>query len=75
MLEHSKVTDAGIPELKRLGGLSQLHLDGSGISPGGIAELAKALPNASVRNSAQGGTSRFLRGLTVKVQRSSTPNN
>ncbi len=75
VLEHSELTDAGIPELKRLGGLTQLHLDGSGISPGGIADLEEALPNASVRNSAQGGTSKFGRGLTVKVQRPSTPKN
>ena len=51
------VTDAAIPDLKKLVLLTDLDLKGTKVSPAGVKELAAALPNCWIR-SADGKTNK-----------------
>ena len=44
------VSDAGLKHLKNLGGLKELELFGTGVTPAGAAELQKALPKCQIRS-------------------------
>ena len=43
-LERTRITDAGLAELKNLRSLRELWLDGASVTNTGVDELKKALP-------------------------------
>ena len=48
-LERTEITDAGLVHLKGLTNLHTLWLDDTLVSPAGVAELQKALPNCKTK--------------------------
>ncbi len=44
----TKVTDAGVAQLKELKGLQKLNLMGTKVTDSGVAELKKALPGCKI---------------------------
>ena len=48
-LQGTKVTDAGLKHLTALTGLETLNLGKTQVTPGGVAQLQKALPKCKVR--------------------------
>jgi hypothetical protein len=47
-LSDTQVTDAGLPHLARLVGLTVLRLKGTMVTESGVAELQRALPNLKI---------------------------
>jgi hypothetical protein len=47
-LSHSDVTDAGLKDLAGLNNLAELHLEDTKVTPAGLSELSRALPNCRI---------------------------
>lgn len=52
-LAGSRISDDGLPTLKKMSGLRSLRLEGTRVSVAAIAELRKALPKCEISATAQ----------------------